>query len=575
MKPEAHGGGKRDVGRKRKQREAPRKASPAADHASPDHASADRASPQRPHHRAAERAPEGALGDVLLHTDADAARMSDALGASAFTVGRDVYFASSAYRPGSTDGDRLLAHELAHVAAHAHDDRHVHRQSFGGTRCQGTANLPGNPNWTGTWEHVVIQQYYTTFINPTAEAEYFIPYSGPRGGHSTADIVDPVGGGIYEIKSIYAVGEATSKLVRSIDMAYEHCDAGVRWHAGTQYWAPPLPISSTEVLITELRSPGLITYYRRPRVAPPIPVRLPFPHPVTAPQPTPIADGRPTTHDTPEAPPVYGPPPYEPLAKTTLLTAALAAAAKLAQPYVQPALKYVAGQLAVRAFAVAGAEGTMFVSGGTVAGSGGAALAAKASRWSRVMALGSRAGIIGAAAAATYLVFDALAQYTYGSIYQGTRGARLQQTYQRIGMAAEFLGSSAEVADNAQSMLFEAGGEDLESADNAALRDHYFECLYQLRMSLYGLGTELQDAAREFSAIGDELELGADFMLEMAVEQADMIIASGDTSFYMLQALHMHLEEMTRWSETKLGLLIDNFERVFKRDASNWLARKR
>jgi hypothetical protein len=57
----------------------------------------------------------GDFGGVHVHTDDDAAGQADALGASAFTIGRDVAFAGGAYRPGSPMGDALLAHELAHV----------------------------------------------------------------------------------------------------------------------------------------------------------------------------------------------------------------------------------------------------------------------------------------------------------------------------------------------------------------------------------------------------------------------------------------------------------------------------
>lgn len=59
------------------------------------------------------------FGNVRVHTDEQTARDADALGVPAFTVGRDIAFASGAWRPGSTNGDRLLAHELAHVAQQA------------------------------------------------------------------------------------------------------------------------------------------------------------------------------------------------------------------------------------------------------------------------------------------------------------------------------------------------------------------------------------------------------------------------------------------------------------------------
>jgi len=61
-----------------------------------------------------------------VHDDADAARLSRGLGARAFTVGRDVFLGAGEYRPGSPDGRRLLAHELAHVQQQ--DERTLQRK---------------------------------------------------------------------------------------------------------------------------------------------------------------------------------------------------------------------------------------------------------------------------------------------------------------------------------------------------------------------------------------------------------------------------------------------------------------
>jgi hypothetical protein len=52
---------------------------------------------------------------VRVHTGADAADLCRDLGARAFTHGRHVYFAPGEWAPGSTEGTRLVAHELAHV----------------------------------------------------------------------------------------------------------------------------------------------------------------------------------------------------------------------------------------------------------------------------------------------------------------------------------------------------------------------------------------------------------------------------------------------------------------------------
>lgn len=55
------------------------------------------------------------LADVRIHTDARANQSAQSLAANAYTTGRHVVFAESQYRPGTPAGDRLLAHELAHV----------------------------------------------------------------------------------------------------------------------------------------------------------------------------------------------------------------------------------------------------------------------------------------------------------------------------------------------------------------------------------------------------------------------------------------------------------------------------
>ncbi|MBN9508856.1 MAG: DUF4157 domain-containing protein [Alphaproteobacteria bacterium] len=52
---------------------------------------------------------------VRIHSDEAAGASARALSARAYTVGHDIVFAPGLYRPGTTDGQRLLAHELAHV----------------------------------------------------------------------------------------------------------------------------------------------------------------------------------------------------------------------------------------------------------------------------------------------------------------------------------------------------------------------------------------------------------------------------------------------------------------------------
>jgi hypothetical protein len=57
----------------------------------------------------------GDLSDVRVHTDSTADSLNRSVSARAFATGTDVYFAKGEYNPGSSDGDHLIAHELAHV----------------------------------------------------------------------------------------------------------------------------------------------------------------------------------------------------------------------------------------------------------------------------------------------------------------------------------------------------------------------------------------------------------------------------------------------------------------------------
>src|SRR4029450_7761109 len=77
------------------------------------------------------------LGEVRLHDEAgadDAARKLDAL---AFTRGNDIYFRAGAYDPQSPEGQKLLAHEFAHVIRQRPGvNRHLRRKPAPGLGAQ-------------------------------------------------------------------------------------------------------------------------------------------------------------------------------------------------------------------------------------------------------------------------------------------------------------------------------------------------------------------------------------------------------------------------------------------------------
>jgi len=56
------------------------------------------------------------FSQVRVHTDARAAESASAVGAHAYTVGKNVVFGRGEFAPTTSSGRRLIAHELAHVA---------------------------------------------------------------------------------------------------------------------------------------------------------------------------------------------------------------------------------------------------------------------------------------------------------------------------------------------------------------------------------------------------------------------------------------------------------------------------
>ncbi|MCI0392745.1 MAG: DUF4157 domain-containing protein [Acidobacteria bacterium] len=70
---------------------------------------------------------------VQVHTDANAAGLSDSLNARAFTVGEHVAFGAGEYQPGTLIGDTLIAHELAHVMQQRGGGASVESKQDGGS----------------------------------------------------------------------------------------------------------------------------------------------------------------------------------------------------------------------------------------------------------------------------------------------------------------------------------------------------------------------------------------------------------------------------------------------------------
>ena len=55
------------------------------------------------------------FSQVRLHTDSEAASLSSSINAKAFTHGNDIYFNQGQFSPNTSEGQKLMAHELTHV----------------------------------------------------------------------------------------------------------------------------------------------------------------------------------------------------------------------------------------------------------------------------------------------------------------------------------------------------------------------------------------------------------------------------------------------------------------------------
>jgi len=84
------------------------------------------------------------FGHVRVHTDARAAESARSVSALAYTVGRDVVFGARQYTPGTSGGQRLLAHELTHVVQQSgSDSTHVgEKRSLPPTSLSGVPDAP-------------------------------------------------------------------------------------------------------------------------------------------------------------------------------------------------------------------------------------------------------------------------------------------------------------------------------------------------------------------------------------------------------------------------------------------------
>ncbi len=255
------------------------------------------------------------FGGVRVHADERAAEAAQSVNAQAYTLGRDIYFGAGRYRPDTSEGRHLMAHELAHVVQQGGSAARISRREAGAApaltvgaspphistnaprhvqrgevaRC----NVPSmTDNAIGMAAHTVIQSWCASQY-PFCFSEVAIPGGAVGGGGGTgfSDLVHTrPGSTLIEIGEVKPVSQA-----QNVDPYLQlagYITAYQASHSHNQVipmtgWAPQSPPNGVtpffpppgqlQFLNCSTSTNGVYFYWctrtRMPR--PPVPVRVP------------------------------------------------------------------------------------------------------------------------------------------------------------------------------------------------------------------------------------------------------------------------------------------------------------
>ena len=110
--------------------------------------------------------------DVRIHSGAEAAAVSEKLAADAFTMGHDIFFNRGRYQPESSEGMKLLGHELVHVVQQG--DRtaaqRLLQRSKISYRALTWSDFKATPDMGSTWAAVTASGFPVPGWTPTRDA---------------------------------------------------------------------------------------------------------------------------------------------------------------------------------------------------------------------------------------------------------------------------------------------------------------------------------------------------------------------------------------------------------------------
>jgi hypothetical protein len=175
---------------------------------------------------------------VRVHSDDDAARSATEIGAAAYAVGPHIAFGAGRYAPGTATGQRLLAHELAHVA----------QDAAAGGGLSARRLLHRQPTDLGAYpvaERRVLRQ--STVAPTQIDAAFLLELFGTAAQNGGAITTVPFGG-----TTVYGTG-----IPATLRRGLQSTGATLAQHSNV------LPLNSTITLELDLtRFGGTIRHYR-------------------------------------------------------------------------------------------------------------------------------------------------------------------------------------------------------------------------------------------------------------------------------------------------------------------------
>ncbi len=121
---------------------------------------------------------------VRVHSGTTAEQSAQDVNANAYTVGHDIVFGASRFAPGTNEGQRLLAHELAHVI----------QQGFAPMEPGSSHEMRQNPSGLGTKQDALLRQRTPLLIQraPSAASAAKVQVKDDQPRHAAIDVRDRV-----------------------------------------------------------------------------------------------------------------------------------------------------------------------------------------------------------------------------------------------------------------------------------------------------------------------------------------------------------------------------------------------